>query len=127
MVPKHQRRFHRLHEYDYTQPGAYFITIVTFNRLRMFGEIKNGVMKLNTRGNIILREWQRLPSRFPKIELDEYVIMPNHLHGIIIIRDHRRGTGDLDRSKFLGESPVPLLAVEFKWKRDNENPAIKKI
>ena len=119
MAEKHRRRPHRLPEYDYTQPGAYFITIVTYHRACLFGEIKNGEMVLNAMGNIVLREWRRLSSRFPNIELDEFVIMPNHLHGIIMIVDRLtrpavgyspdgRGTGDLSRNFVLGESPVPL-------------------
>ncbi len=115
MVQKHQRQPHRLHDYDYSQPGAYFITIVTFQRICLFGEIKNGVMILNTMGNIVRHEWQRLLTRFPKIELDEFGIMPNHLHGIIVIHDHRRGTGDSSISFVPGGSPVPLRTAGEKF------------
>jgi putative transposase len=82
---KHHRRSIRLKGYDYTQPGAYFITVVSYQRQYIFGEIVDGEMHLNWVGRLVQREWQRLTHRFPNIELDEFVIMPNHLHGIILI------------------------------------------
>jgi len=82
---KHHRRSIRLKGYDYTQPGAYFITVVSYQRQNIFGEIVDGEMHLNWAGNLVKQEWQRLPNRFPNIELGEFVIMPNHLHGIILI------------------------------------------
>lgn len=77
----------RLEGYDYSQNGAYFITICTQNREYLFGEIINGENKLNDAGKMIGVEWQALLNRFNNIKLDEYVIMPNHFHGIIIINN----------------------------------------
>jgi len=88
------RRSIRLPKYDYTTPGGYSITIVTRDRECLFGEVVDGEMRLNTLGQIAKREWERLPKRFKHIELGIYVIMPNHAHGIIFIRDHRRGTAE---------------------------------
>jgi REP element-mobilizing transposase RayT len=53
----------------------------------LFGEIVDGDVKLNVLGKLVQKEWERLPKRFPAIELDEYIVMPNHIHGIIVIRD----------------------------------------
>ncbi len=72
-------------------------------------------MILNTMGKIVFHEWQRLLFRFPMIELDESVIMPNHFHGTIIVGDLRRGTGDLPRMNVLDESPVPLRVAGQKF------------
>ena len=82
---KHHRRSLRLKEYDYTQAGAYYITIVLQDRLCLFGEIVNTEMQLNKAGEVAHRVWEALPDRFPMITIDTFVIMPNHLHGIILI------------------------------------------
>jgi putative transposase len=92
---KHHRRSIRLPGYDYTQARAYFVTIVTHNRENIFGEVVDGEMRLNGFGEIAKREWERLPKQFKHIELGAFIIMPNHVHGIIIIHDNRRGTADL--------------------------------
>ncbi len=97
----HHRRSIRLKGYDYTRPGAYFLTLVTENRERLFGEVTADEMRLSTLGKIAWREWERLPQRFRHIRLDEFVIMPNHIHGIIVIvndagsRGAAEGPGDL--------------------------------
>lgn len=75
----------RLKGYDYTQAGGYFITICTKNRMDFFGNIKYGEIILNTLGKIVESEWLRTQSLRKEITLDDYIIMPNHLHGIIII------------------------------------------
>ncbi len=85
---RHHRRSIRLKGYDYTQPGGYYVTIVTQDRACLFGEVVDGKMVLNTFGRIIDYHWQKLPKHFKHIKLDVYQIMPNHLHGIIIITDH---------------------------------------
>ena len=82
---KHHRRSIRLPNYDYSQPGAYFITIVTRGREHLFGEIKDGEMHLNDRGQIVWEVWNSLPTRYPQIELGIAQVMPNHFHGIIMI------------------------------------------
>ncbi len=81
----HHRRSIRLKRYDYTQRGAYFVTICTHQRNCLFGEIVDGEIKLNTNGEIARGSWLSIPRHFKNVELDEFVIMPNHLHGIIII------------------------------------------
>jgi len=84
---KHHRRSIRLKEYDYTKAGAYFLTIVTQDRVCLFGEVVDGEMRLNDVGDMVHQEWTNLPNRFPNIDLDAFIVMPNHIHGIIVITD----------------------------------------
>jgi REP element-mobilizing transposase RayT len=81
---KHHRRSIRLQEYDYSQPGAYFVTMVTWHRESLFGDVIDGQMKLNKAGEIVQWEWKNLSKRFLYVKLGAFVIMPNHLHGILI-------------------------------------------
>lgn len=75
----------RLQTWDYGNEGAYYITICTNGRKQYFGEITHGVMILNGTGKLAERFWKEIPDHFPFIELDNFVIMPNHVHGILII------------------------------------------
>ena len=81
----HHRRSIRLKGYDYSQAGAYFITICCENRGCRFGKIENGEMLLNEFGQIAHNEWMKLAERFENFELDVFQIMPNHIHGIIAL------------------------------------------
>ena len=94
---KHHRRSIRLKGYDYSQPGGYFVTIVTYRRDLLFGEIVNGEtpqegsVRLNEYGQIADECWRLIPDHFPYVELGLHVVMPNHLHGIIITNDENIG------------------------------------
>ena len=77
----------RLTGYDYTQNGCYFLTICTRNRECLFGEIQNAEMFLSNIGEKVKDCWQEIPNHFPQIVLHDYVIMPNHVHGIIEINN----------------------------------------
>ena len=79
----HHRRSIRLKGYDYSQEGLYFLTICTQNREHIFGTIENEEMLLNEYGNITRDYWNDIPTHYNNVELDEYIIMPNHLHGIV--------------------------------------------
>jgi REP element-mobilizing transposase RayT len=81
----HHRRSIRLKDYDYTQQGAYFVTICTKAKQCIFGNIKEGKMQLNALGSIADRCWQEIPKHFSHTALDCFIIMPNHLHGILWI------------------------------------------
>jgi len=83
----HHRRTIRLREYNYSASGAYFVTICVHERECLFGAISGGRMRLNDAGRVVEDVWKGLPGRFPQVALDEYIIMPNHYHGIIIITD----------------------------------------
>lgn len=78
MTDIHHRRSIRLRNYDYSSAGAYFVTICTWQRECLFGDIVDGEMRLNESGNIVLAEWERTPEIRKEIELDMAVIMPNH-------------------------------------------------
>jgi REP element-mobilizing transposase RayT len=95
---KFYRRSIRLKEYDYSQSGAYFVTIVTFQRECMFGEIANSEMQLNGFGEITDECWRAIPEHFTNVELGAYVVMPNHVHGIIVIHDVDDGRGTIYRA-----------------------------
>ena len=82
---KHHRKSIRLQGYDYSQPWAYFVTICVQNRECLFGKLENGEMQLNEAGKMVNNWWDRLPQKYPNVELDEFIVMPNHLHGIIIV------------------------------------------
>lgn len=75
----------RLKNWNYATPGAYFITICTKSQIKYFGEIKNNEMHLSRIGKIIFKCWHNLPNHYFNLILDEFIIMPNHLHGILII------------------------------------------
>lgn len=83
---KHHRRSIRVQGYDYASARAYYVTIVTYQRDCLFGKIENEEMLLNDFGLIAEECWIAIPEHFPKVELGAYVIMPNHVHGIIVIR-----------------------------------------
>ncbi len=84
-TPNYHRRSIRLKGYDYTQPGAYFVTLCTHERVHLFGHVVDGVMRLDELGEIARQCWLAIPDHFPHAQLDEFVVMPNHVHGIIWI------------------------------------------
>jgi REP element-mobilizing transposase RayT len=73
---KRHRRSIRLKEYDYSQPGAYFVTLVAFRREAILGEIIDGEVKLNATGNVVRSVWEDLPGHYPGLELDKMIVMP---------------------------------------------------
>lgn len=79
------RRSIRLSEFDYAQDGAYFITIVTDQRHLVFGDVVNGEMVLNPLGQSAQEEWQRSAELRPSLTLDSFVVMPNHVHGVLFL------------------------------------------
>jgi putative transposase len=127
----HQRRSIRLKGYDYSQAGAYFVTIVAFQRECFFGEIVGGEMKLNQYGDIVQKRWDDIPIHFPNVETWAFVVMPNHIHGIILITD-RRGTVPVpddnqgENTQQCGETPplrMPTLGqivAYFKYQSTKE-------
>jgi putative transposase len=78
----------RLQTWDYSNNGAYFITICTQNREHFFGSIQKGIMQLSEIGKLAEQYWMEIPNHFPFIELGNFVVMPNHVHGILIINHH---------------------------------------
>jgi putative transposase len=84
---RHRRRSVRLDGHDYAQPGSYFVTVCTRDRACLFGHVVNGEMHLNDAGEVVRRCWEDIPHHFPFVELDASVIMPNHVHGVIVITE----------------------------------------
>ncbi len=103
----HDRRSARLQGYDYSQAGAYFITICSYNRECLFGEIKNGEMILNGFGEIVVFTWFDLVNHENHISLDYFVVMPNHVHGIIVISTNKTFVG-------AGSKPALIEAVSTR-------------
>jgi putative transposase len=83
--PPHHRHSLRLRGYDYAQPGAYFVTICAWQRQEVFGRIEEGQMQLNEWGQVAAECWATIPAHFAHVTLDEWTIMPNHMHGILVI------------------------------------------
>ena len=97
------RKLNRLEGYDYSQAGCYFVTICVQDRQCSFGEVIDDRMVLNNAGEIVNARWLWLSGRYDYVELDEYVVMPNHFHGILMIQTRK------DRSR-----PVPTDALKTK-------------
>ncbi|MCB0282226.1 MAG: transposase [Calditrichae bacterium] len=127
---KHHRRSIRLKEYDYTQSGLYFITICVFQRQHLFGKVLNGQMHLNTFGQIAQNEWEKTFKLRSNLAMQDYTIMPNHIHGIIQITGKETGKvtvhRDLTNLERFGKpvkGSVPTIIRSYKsavTKRINE-------
>ena len=81
----HHRQSICLKGYDYSQAGAYFVTLCAWNKEYLFGEIVDGKMLLNEYGEIVMKCWEAIPIHFPHVETDKFIIMPNHVHGIVFM------------------------------------------
>ena len=108
----HHRRSIRLKGYDYSKAGAYFVTICCKDHQFYFVRIENQIMTLSPIGKIIKKFWHRIPNHFNNVQLDEYVIMPNHIHGIIIINEYCGVNG----SRGEVTSPLPLTPSPWQQK-----------
>ncbi len=89
---KSYRVSHRPRGFDYSGSGAYYITLCTYRQRCIFGTVRSGKMQLNNLGEIALEEWMKTPSLRPGVRLGEFEVMPNHMHGILIIMEE---AGDL--------------------------------
>ncbi len=123
---KPRRKSIRLQEYDYSQPGAYFVTICTQNRECLFGRISNEKIILNDAGKMVVKWYHELQNKFPDIKCDEHIVMPNHFHVVIVnvgadLRVCPEHGTDFDASQ--GEhigSPLPTIMQWFKTMTTNE-------
>ena len=113
---KHHRRSIRLNGYDYSQAGAYFVTIVAYQRECLFGDVVDGKMMLNDFGNIVAETWQWLEKQYPYVGLETWVVMPNHFHGILVIRDdNSRGDSRIaPTTEPMKRKPLGRLIGAFK-------------
>lgn len=115
---KHHRRSIRLKGYDYTQAGGYYVTIVAWHRELLFGEIVNAEMVLSRYGEIVQKWWNEITSHFPNVETGAFVVMPNHVHGIIFILE-RRGAVPAPNDNIIqyaqgGETPPLQSSTAFQ-------------
>ena len=111
----------RLKGYDYSNTGAYFITILTKNCKCYFGQIQNEKMFLNEFGKIVNNYWKEIPKHFPYVILDEYIVMPNHVHGIIILDEFktlekRQPVGTIiNQFKRICTITLRMIDIHFGW------------
>ncbi len=132
---KHHRRSLRLKDYDYTHAGAYFVTICTQSRTCLFGTVVDGQIQLNDAGHVVHRTWGELPNRFSHVDVDAFIVMPNHIHGIILVGAqfiaprgpqnyrHDKRAGAINRAPTLGEIVRAYKAVSARKIRQQVNPA----
>ncbi|MBI1929542.1 transposase [Candidatus Poribacteria bacterium] len=106
----HHRRSIRLRGYDYTQVGAYFVTICVRERVCLFGKVADREMQLNEMGQVVVECWRNIPRHFPAVELDAFVVMPNHMHGILVLTNRVRSGVEnaMDVETAAGEGTSPL-------------------
>jgi REP-associated tyrosine transposase len=97
------RKTCRLQDYDYTSPGAYFITICTWKKKCLLGKIEDGRMRLNEIGLLASQYWWEIPKHFPNVQLDAFIVMPNHIHGILIFGEYISDT-----------APAPLARIHLR-------------
>jgi len=102
----HHRHSIRLQGYDYSQPGVYFVTICVHDRECLFGEIVDGVMVRNDFGRMVMEEWTRSAELRSEIELGEFVVMPNHFHGIVVISGNTDNGIQREGGQCRGDRPV---------------------
>jgi putative transposase len=108
------RKPNRLKKYDYAINGYYYVTICTCDRQEIFGKVENTEMIINQYGEIAKNTWLQVPKHFKNIELDEFIIMPNHIHGIIII-NNPVGTGHaLSSMKNIKNNNLSVIIGSFK-------------
>ncbi len=111
MAQQYKTKSKRLKYWDYSTPWWYFVTISTQNHKNYFGDVIHGNMQLNEIGNIAQYEWIKTAELRENVELDEFIIMPNHMHGILIISESRsvetrRGVSDVGETKILSEDTL---------------------
>lgn len=112
----HRRQSIRLQDYDYSQPGAYFVTICAWNRENIFGYMIDEKIRLNPYGFIVEDEWIRSETLRPHVILDSFVVMPNHFHGILMVSDYRGTARRAPTEQFGKPAPdsVPTIVRAFK-------------
>ena len=120
------RKSPRLKGYDYAQPGAYFVTICTKDRVSLFGHLSGGAMRLNNLGEIAVECWEQIPAHFPTVPLDEFIVMPDHVHALIWFPETGQLSSFMNKWKELTSKAIKKLYREKfpnYWKLlDKEDP-----
>ena len=109
--PRLARRLIRLQSYDYSQDGAYYFTVCTFNRVCIFGNVADSAMHPNECGQAVMDVWNLLPHHFPHVHTHAFVLMPNHVHGILVFRD---ADDAASRNRVLMRRGLPEVVGTFK-------------
>ncbi len=120
---KHHRRSLRLRGYDYSQPGAYFVTISVQDRACLLGRIFGEEMICNVAGKMVARWWAEIGNKFPGVETDEFIVMPNHFHGIVVLVEPDHVGADLRVRPGGGAhtgAPLHTVVQWFKTMTTNE-------
>ena len=110
------RKSIRLADFDYSWAGYYFVTVVSHQHKSIFGEIKNDIVHLNRLGKIVEECWKEVPLHIPYVEVDVHVIMPNHFHGIILIKDFigAQHAEPQPNNKDVQRQPLGVIVRSFK-------------
>lgn len=98
MARSTERKNTRMKQWDYSSEGCYFVTICVKNRAHVFGVVDNGKMILNERGKFAYECWEQIPIHFPDVEIEQFVVMPNHVHGIVVLKNK---TEHVVRNKYI--------------------------
>ncbi|MFM6935512.1 MAG: transposase [Flavobacteriales bacterium] len=119
MKTKFRKVFLRLSHWDYREEGAYFITICKKNRVHFFGEIKQGKMTLSSVGEMAKSCWLEIESHFPNVHLREFIFMPDHMHGVIVIDEFKSTGADSaiireNRFQNIGKNSISSIVGSFK-------------
>jgi len=114
----HRRRSIRLRNYDYSKCGAYYVTVCCASRECLLGRVADGRMHKSAAGEVVEACWNEIPAHFARVQLDDFVVMPNHAHGIIILGEGRRGVACYapTRKGLAGPRPGSLGAVVRSFK-----------
>lgn len=109
---RHQRRSIRLRDYDYSRNGSYFMTICTHDHKWLFGTVDNSQMQINDIGRIVSAQWHAISKRFSNVDLDELIVMPNHIHCILIIKENGEIANDAKINPDMGAVGAPLAGAQ---------------
>lgn len=120
---KHHCRSIHLRGYDYAQTGAYFVTVCSYERACLFGEVIRGEMAVNDFGRILKACWLEIPAHFPSVALDAFVVMPNHIHGVVVI-DRSAGMAHTGTSHVGARHASPLPPPESPGSKPPTSGAI---
>ena len=110
----HHRKSISLKEYDYSQAGDYFVTLCTNEKVSVFGEVVEDEVRLSPIGAIAKKCWNEIPKHFPMAELDAFVVMPNHIHGIIVLNDYGTDVQLNGMNKTVGVENIQPLPTTFQ-------------
>ena len=127
MKPDKPRKPNRLDGYDYSLDGYYFITICIHEYADVLGVVKNGRMHISKNGKIVQDIWQQIPRHFSNVNLDEFIIMPNHVHGIVVINKQNKTKQSLSVivGSFKSAVTKEINNAQFKWQRSFHDHIIR--